>query len=197
MRIAFKTFSHDEPIPVLPLLSNKKMSKYYNRETSAGIVCFSEMASGLEIPENTPFYYATCVTEFEDYGLDKIVEATKSDDGRFSQERFVERGMSSISPLTQFKILYNMPLSFISIDKHLTGDNAVIYDSARGLIDCARNAPVEDLIIIGAGRVRRDGTVESGFAALSKLEIDALPEYEDEIQAVEIFRNLYAERSRH
>ena len=190
MRIVLKSYKADEAIPVIGKLNNKKLNKYFNRETSAGIVAFSEMADGMEINPETPFYYGACVVEFEDYGLSKIVEACKSDEGTFSQKRFVERGMSSISPLTQFKILYNMPLSFISIEKNLNGDNAVIYNSARGLIEYAKYSPADEQIIIGAGKVWKDGTVESGFALLNKSEIENLPDYEDSTPAIEIFRDL-------
>lgn len=190
MKIAFKSYELGETIPVLSLLKNKKLNKYFNRETSAGIVAFTEMATGTTIDSDIPIYYATCVVEYEDFGLDKIVSACSDDSGKFSQRLFVESGMSSISPLTQFKILYNMPLSFISIDKNLNGDNSVIYDSSKALIDCATFSESEN-IIIGAGKVWKNGLVESGFAFLNKSELELLPNYDDSIPAIEIFRHLY------
>lgn len=192
MRVVLKSYKPNEPIPVASRLNNKKLSKYFNRETAAGIMCFKEIAESCKISSETPFYYATCVVDFEDYGLDKIVDSCKGDDGMFSQERFVEKGMSSISPLTQFKILYNMPLSFISIENNLTGDNAVIYDSARGLIQTAKYSDCDSFIAIGAGKVWKDGTVEAGVALLTKEEIDALPSYDDSVPAIMIFRDLAA-----
>ncbi len=189
MRISFKSFALGESIPILGLLNNKKLNKYFNRETSAGIAAFSDMAQGMEINSDTPLFYSTCVVEYEDFGLNKIVDACKDENGRFSQKLFVDLGMSSISPITQFKILYNMPLSFISIEKNLTGDNAVIYNSAKALIDCAKYS-IKDEFIIGAGKVWKDGLVESGFAYMNKNELKYLINYDDNTAAIEIFREL-------
>lgn len=189
MRISFKSFALGESIPILGLLNNKKLNKYFNRETSAGIAAFSDMAQGMEINSDTPLFYSTCVVEYEDFGLNKIVDACKDENGRFSQKLFVDLGMSSISPITQFKILYNMPLSFISIEKNLKGDNAVIYNSAKALIDCAKYS-IKDEFIIGAGKVWKDGLVESGFAYMNIDELKYLQNYDDNTAAIEIFRDL-------
>lgn len=190
MTISFERYGPTEQIPVLNYLKNKKMNKYYNRETAAGIVCFSKLEEMRQIAPGTPAYYATGVVEHEDFGLAKVVDSSMGEDGGFSQRNFVENGMQSISPLTQFKVLYNMPLSFISIEKGLTGDNAVVYASARALVDYALHSPIDGDILIGAGKVYADGSVESGFALVDKSLLAALPVYDDETEAIEIFKYL-------
>ena len=86
----------------------------------------------------TPFYYATGFIEYEDYGLKSTVEDSVDPAGKFSDRLFIEKGLSRISPLNQFKVLQNMPLCFVSIEHNLHGDNAVVYASAAGLLQHAR-----------------------------------------------------------
>ncbi len=170
MRTNYIEFSLEETIPARQYLRNKKLVKYFNRETSAGIVCLAGLLSKSKIESDTPFYYETGLVEYENFGLDSIVDACE-EDGLFSQKAFVEKGMSSISPLTQFKILLNMPASFISIDNGITGENAIIYSSASGLVIQALNSDCNSDILVGAGKVFSDGKVASGFAIVTKSEL--------------------------
>ena len=91
-------------------------------------------------------------------------------------------------PLTQFKALYNMPLSLVSIEHGLTGDNAVIYASARGLLVQALHAPRDKHILLGCGKVHKDGQVETAFALIAKDEIRDSPFLVDDCEGIEMFR---------
>ena len=189
MKIVYKKYRFDEDIPVRSILKNKRLVKYFNRETSAGMVCLAELLAGMEIDTETAIYYDTGLIEYEDFGLDLIVKASE-ELGKFSQEAFIEKGMSSISPLTQFKILLNMPLCFFSIENNLTGDNAVVYSSASGLLNHALLSDSDGNILLGAGKVNADGSVESGFALLKQDEVVLLNgDYEGK-EGIEIFRAL-------
>jgi hypothetical protein len=152
-------------------------------------VCLAELLERETIPSDTPVYYDTGLVEYEEFGLDTIVENCARD-GKYSQEAFVERGMSVISPITQFKILLNMPLCFISIENNLTGDNAVTYASAIGLLTHARLADTDGMVVIGAGKVNPEGTVESGFALGNRDEIGKLDSGFGGKEGIEIFREL-------
>jgi hypothetical protein len=190
MKVVFDVYRTDEEIPVIEYLKNRKLKKYFSRETAAAIVTVGKLLQGSHIDHDTPFYYATGVVEYEDYGLSKIVAACSDSDSRFSQKRFVQKGLSSISPLTQFKLLYNMTLCFVSIEYNLVGDNAVIYSSASGLLNQVLNAPADDTILMGAGKVHSNGTVETGFCLISKNDIINSPFLHATTEAIEIFRTL-------
>ncbi|MCP5103820.1 MAG: hypothetical protein GY950_10600 [bacterium] len=188
MRTAFNSYSLQEEIPVRAYLKKRKLVKYFNRETAAAMVCLGQLLNGESLPPTTPFYYAKGLVEYEDIGLGKLVEASTGDSGGFSQEKFVLQGMSSISPLTQFKVLYNMPLSFVAIEHNLTGDNSVIYSSAAGLILQALHGPPDVPILLGADRVYKDGRVETGFALAEKEEIEKIPPLDPSGEAIDLFR---------
>ncbi len=188
MNAVFVAFRGDEEIPVLPFLRNRKMVKYLNRETMATIVAVGRLSGSVPLPPEIPFYYATGMLEYEDYGLRDIVAASTDAAGKFSPRRFVEDGIRAVSPLNQFKVLQNMPLSFASINFGLTGDNAVVYSSAGALLRQALCAPGDGPVLIGAGKVYRDGRVESGAAVVARELIAASPWAQSEVEGVDIFR---------
>jgi hypothetical protein len=192
MVFSFNTYSIDENIPVNDYIKNKKMAKYYNRETQAAFVSFGKVFKESKIDRDTPIYYATGVVEHELFDLNKIAINSVDDNEHFSNQLFIEKGMQQVSPLTQFKILYNMTLCFISIEYGLNGDNAAIYASASGLLNNAKYSNNKDQVIIGAGKVYSNGTVESGFAVISANELDQLPFINPDDEAIEIFKFLKA-----
>ena len=192
MKWLYKKYPLGEEIPFRQVLHNRKLAKYFNRETALAITCVSELLAGAELPEETPVYYDTGLIEYEDFGLDTIVEHCAAD-GSYVQEMFVEKGMSAISPMTQFKILLNMPLCFVSIENNLTGDNAVTYSSAPALLTHAALADTDGVILIGAGKVNADGAVESGFALVTQADVLRLGDVYDGEEGIEIFRALNAE----
>ncbi len=191
MKTNYIEFKPKDKIPARQFLKNKKLVKYFNRETAAGIVCLAELLAETRLEESIPFYYETGLVEYEDFGLDNIVEVCE-ENGAFSQKAFVEKGMSSISPLTQFKILLNMPASFISIDNDITGDNAIIYSSASGLLLQALNSNSESSMLLGSGKVKADGTIASGFALIEKEELSAYKHFlNSEAEGIELLKEMH------
>ena len=189
MKIIFDSYSPGESIPVQQFIKNKKLAKYFNRETAAAIVSCGKLLRGAEFDPDLPFYYETGVMEFEDLGLDAIAAGSLDEQGNFSQHLFVEKGAKAVHPLTQFKALYNMPLSFVSIEHGLTGDNAVIYASARGLLMQALHAPGEKDILLGSGKLYSDGRLHSSFALIGRDEIEGMSFPESGCEAIDLFRN--------
>jgi hypothetical protein len=195
MKILFETYDRGDAIPIQDHLRNKKFAKYFNREAAAAVVCMTKLLSGSQIDADTPFYYDTGRMEFEDYGLDAIVEASLDEQGRFNQRLFIDKGVKAVMPLTQFKALYNMPLCLVSIEHGLTGDNAALYASAQGLLMAALHAPRDRGILLGAGKMRPDGGVETGFAVIDKEEICGSRFLTDNTaEGIAIFRSWHAER---
>ncbi|OGK12405.1 MAG: hypothetical protein A2W80_09695 [Candidatus Riflebacteria bacterium GWC2_50_8] len=188
MKTVFERYGPEEDIPARECLNKRKLAKYFNREISACVVAVARLLENEEVPTQTPFYFGKGTVEFEDFGLSLVIEACTDESGRFSQQNFVERGMSSLSPLTQFKVLYNMPLSFISIDRGLTGDNSIIYGSAAGLLLQAKHCTYPGRILLGASKVHADAVVEAGFALCSRDEIDIEAFSQRNCEAIEIFR---------
>lgn len=175
MIAVFDSYGAGDEIPVRRHLKNRKLKKYFNRETAAAIVGVGKLTRDIDLHPKTPFYYAAGVMEYEDYGFMELVERSTGADGQFSQQRFVEDGMPGISPLSQFKVLQNMPLSFAAIEHGLTGDNAVIYTSASGLLLLALHSishVSHGPILLGAGKTDKDGKVDIGFAYVKKEEIE-------------------------
>lgn len=188
MRVVFDSYTAEETIPVRVYLKNRKLGKYFSRETAAALVCAGKLSEQGEIPEETPFYYATGLIEYEEYGLNYIVEDSIDQYGEFSEQRFFKEGLSRIPPLTQFKVLQNMPLCFVSIEHQLRGDNAVVYSSASGLLHHALYAPEDGPLLIGAGKVYQTGATECGFALVAKKEIEDSSFLSFSGEAIEIFR---------
>jgi hypothetical protein len=175
MQAIFESWPLGASIPVQQHVKNRKLVKYFNRETAAAIVACDKLLQGINLDPQTPFYYETGIMEFEELGLDAIADASLDEEGRFSQRLFVEKGAKAVPPLTQFKALYNMPLSFVAIEHGLTGDNAVLYASAQNLLLQALHAPGEQPVLLGSGNVHANGAVDSGFALLDRVELAALP----------------------
>jgi len=171
LRLRFETFEPGEVLPVRNYLKNRKLKKFFSRETMAAMICVSKLLEDHEISEETSFFYATSVLEFEDYGLTNLALHSTDEDDQFSQRRFIEDCIPKISPLNQFRLLQNMPLCFISIEKNIKGDNAVVYSSGQGLLRHALYADNDMNILIGATRVYKSGKAESGFAIVDKDEI--------------------------
>lgn len=188
MKIVFDSYSATEVIPVAHCLNNKKLAKYFNRETAAAIVCASKLLRGLTLPTETPFYYATGTLEYEDYGLGYIAQDSADEQGKFSASLFIEQGLSRVPPINQFKVLQNMPLCFVAIEHQLTGDNAVIYSAATSLLLCVLTAVPPRNILIGAGKVYNHGETQAGFALVDKQEIEQSPFLSFTGEAIDLFQ---------
>jgi hypothetical protein len=190
MQVVFNHFDLDTPIPVNDYIENRKMAKYYNREAQAAMVSICMLLNKQRPDPNTPIFYAVGIIEHEEFDIHKIASHSAGESGKFSTKAFIDKGIMQISPLTQFKILYNMTLCFISIEYGFKGDNAVIYSSAAGLINNALYANTDSAIIIGSGKIDKNGNVESGFASITKQEIAALPKFDSDTEAIELFKYL-------
>jgi hypothetical protein len=188
MNAAFSTFGYGETIPVFDYLKDRKLAKYFSRETAAAIVCLGRLLKEVEIPRGIPVYYATGITEYEDYGLPGVVRNSTDSSGKFSTELFIRKGFAEVQPITQFKLLCNMPLCFISLNYGLGGDNAVIYSASSALLCQAISSPIDSPILLGAGKSHADGSVESGFAVVSKDEVSSSRFLLSSAEAIEIFR---------
>jgi hypothetical protein len=188
MKTVFERYGSDDEIPARDCLNKRKLAKYFNREISACVVVVSHLLADEEIPAQTPFYFGKGTVEYEDFGLSSVVESCVDESGRFSQQNFVERGMSSLSPLTQFKVLYNMPLSFIAIDRGLVGDNSIIYGSAAGLLLQAKHCDFPGRMLLGASKVHADAVIEVGFALCERREITTETFMRQDCEAIELFR---------
>lgn len=172
MIVKYNHYSLAQEIPAKSCLKKRKLIKYFNRETSAAIVTARELFNELDLDINyksLPMFFSKGEVEFEDMGLEVIVNACTKNGG-FSQEDFVKTGLSGISPLTQFKVLYNMPLCFVSIENELRGDNCVIYASCNGLISHILTSKTEEAII-GATKVHPNGSVACSMALVKKDDV--------------------------
>lgn len=196
MKLVFDAYEANGEIPVLRFLKNRKLAKYLNRETMAAIVAVGKLNDVSPFYPDIPCYYATGMLEYEDYGLRDIVAASRDGENRFSPRRFIDEGIRVVSPLNQFKVLQNMPLSFASINFGLTGDNAVLYSSAGALLRQAHCAPGSGEILIGAGKTYRDGSVECGFALVERDETGLSHWLASNDEGVEMFRQWAVERGR-
>ena len=83
MKVVFESYQFTDEIPVFEYLKNRKLNKYFSRETAAAIVTCGKLLKGQEIDPEIPVYYATGVVEFEDYGLAKIVTACSDKNNRY------------------------------------------------------------------------------------------------------------------
>ena len=189
MKIVYNHYAPDEVIPVFDFVKNRKFVKYFNRETAAAVVTAACLLKDMKIDPLMPFYYETGIMESEDLGLDLIAKASCDASGKFSQQAFAEEGAKAVPPLTQFKALYNMPLSFVAIEHGLQGDNAVMYASASGLLTQALHAPADTNILLGCGKIFADKSVASGFALIDKEEIKDSPFLTSPQEAFELFKD--------
>jgi len=171
-RCLVEHFAADVPIPVREHLKNRKLAKYFNRETAAAIVCASRLLDGCALDRLTPFHYAMEAPQFEDYGLAELHALCCGDSGMFEPRAYIERGVPTISPLTQFKVLYNMPLCFVAIEHGLQGDSSVHYGSATSLFEQVALSPHSGTTLIGAGRTHRDGAITMGMALVDPSEVE-------------------------
>jgi hypothetical protein len=190
MKILFDAYDKDAPIPVQRYLSNRKLVKYFNRETAAAVVCAARLLEGESLDPGTPFYYESGIMEYENLGLDEIARESVDANGAFSQQGFVQEGAKAVPPLTQFKALYNMPLSFVSIEQGLNGDNGVVYASARALLELALCAPpAYEAILLGSGKIQADGMVECGFALVDRESLVEASLPDEGIEGIELLRH--------
>lgn len=189
MRVIHRIYLPNEEIPVYDFAKNRKLVKYYTRETMAAIVTVSQLFEGREIPSDMPFYYSTEETEMLDF-YRNICSQYAYINHEFSSLGFIENVVPTISPLQQFKMMRNTTSCFVSIENGLKGDNTVLLSSASGLLYMAMLAETNGPVLIGAGKLHADGTAECGFAELMSDEIANHPMLNSNGDAITLFRTL-------
>ncbi len=194
MLLSCCSFGPSESIPFGVYLRERKFAKYFSRETACAITAMGRLLDKSPLPRTVPVYYCMGVVEHESYGLDSIASASAGADGMFSQKLFVEHGFSEVPPLNQFKILYNMPLSFISIVFGFNADNAALYGRADSLLMQAR-CSVSWPVLLGAGKAYPDGSVSAGFMLAEEKDLALLEGRGREIEAVELLLSLEREHA--
>jgi len=189
MKVIYHIYLPDEDIPVYDFVKNRKLVKYYTRETMAAVVAVSQLLEGEETNQDMPFFYSTGETEMMDL-YRNICSQYELANNEFSSRGFIENIVPKISPLQQFKVMRNTTSCFVSIENGLKGDNAVLLSSASGLLYMAMFAEKEDPVLIGAGKLYADGTVECGFAKVFPTEITNHPMLNSTDDAILLFKNL-------
>jgi len=59
MRISYVTYLPDQEIPVYDFVVQRKLVKYYTRETMAAMAAMAALYPDRKLDEDTPFFYAT------------------------------------------------------------------------------------------------------------------------------------------
>lgn len=176
MKVIYKRYHAVQDIPVFDHVNKRKLTKYYTRETMAAAVALGELYGEQRPSADTPFFYSTGELEFMDY-FREVCNNFSEDEQQmpFSGAYFIEKVMPRLSPLSQFKLMRNMPHCLISLEYGLKGENALFLDSLQGVLCSAKMCEHEGPVLIGAGKLYADGGAESGFAEILPEELDELP----------------------
>ena len=196
MKVVFDSFDGSSNIPARDYVRKKKMVKYFSRLSAAAMVSFGKLANGITLTPDMPIYYATGpLTHGETSYFHEMCDIFLSSSEPFSNKIFIERALPKMSPLHEFGALYNMPVCFISIEYGLVGDNASLCCGAAALLEQAKHSVYRGNIILGAGKLYPDGRIESAFAALTKAELNSIPQFSWDEDAIELFRVLEKEKA--
>lgn len=184
MTSLYRSYSPGEDIPVAGRLKKRKLLKYYSREAMAAVLTASELLEGKALPPRLPFYYASAYVENLRF-LEEVFEKLNAyPDHVFDAQRF----LLATPPPVNFKMMRNMVPCFVSIENNLTGDNNFIVDSASALLFAALTAPGDGPVLIGAGYLHADDSVETGFALVNPSELAGHPLLGSDAPAIELFR---------
>jgi len=199
VKVIYKKYHAGQDIPVFDHVSKRKLTKYYTRETMAAAVALGELYGEQRPSADTPFFYSTGELEFMDYFREVCNNFRKTSSkcffGRraansFSGAYFIEKVMPRLSPLSQFKIMRNMPHCLIALEYGLKGENALFLDSLQGLLYSAKMCEYDGPLLIGAGKLYADGGAESGFAEILPGELDDLPLASPEDDPLAFFKRI-------
>jgi len=190
MKSIHRIYLPDEDIPIYDYVKNRKLVKYYTRETMAAVVTVSHLFGGQPLPSDMPFFYSTGETEMLDFYRNICSQYSQISD-EFSSLGFIENIVPMISPIQQFKMMRNTTSCFLSIEYGLKGDNALLLSSASGLLYSAILAETKGPVLIGSGKLYADGTVECGFAEVTPLEIENHPMLNSTDDAIALFKTPY------
>jgi 3-oxoacyl-[acyl-carrier-protein] synthase II len=111
-------------------ISSKRLLKLMNRESqllaaAADQALKDSMINNEYQPEKTGIFIGTGLTSGELESLIPLVENSIDEEGNFSYKLLGSKAISKCSPLLSFKILPNMPLSYVSILFNIQGQNMV------------------------------------------------------------------------
>jgi|GEM_PF-651037 len=191
VKVIYKKYHAGQDIPVFDHVSKRKLTKYYTRETMAAAVALGELYGEQRPSADTPFFYSTGELEFMDY-FREVCNNFSEDEQQmsFSGAYFIEKVMPRLSPLSQFKIMRNMPHCLIALEYGLKGENALFLDSLQGLLYSAKMCEYDGPLLIGAGKLYADGGAESGFAEILPGELDDLPLASPEDDPLAFFKRI-------
>ena len=191
VKVIYKKYHAGQDIPVFDHVSKRKLTKYYTRETMAAAVALGELYGEQRPSADTPFFYSTGELEFMDY-FREVCNNFSEDEQQmpFSGTYFIEKVMPRLSPLSQFKIMRNMPHCLIALEYGLKGENALFLDSLQGLLYSAKMCEYDGPLLIGAGKLYADGGAESGFAEILPGELDDLPLASPEDDPLAFFKRI-------
>ncbi len=191
VKVIYKKYHAGQDIPVFDHVSKRKLTKYYTRETMAAAVALGELYGEQRPSADTPFFFSTGELEFMDY-FREVCNNFSEDEQQmpFSGAYFIEKVMPRLSPLSQFKIMRNMPHCLIALEYGLKGENALFLDSLQGLLYSAKMCEYDGPLLIGAGKLYADGGAESGFAEILPGELDDLPLTSPEDDPLAFFKRI-------
>jgi len=161
----------------------------YNLEEDINDFIHNDISSvlpGISIPD---FLREVNTVNLTHDQVSSVINDLFLENGKFSTKILIEKLLPAITPSQQFKLLANMPVSFISIVFNLHGDNATLYESSRSLLWHVLTSDYEGTIMVGCGKTHIDGSVESGFALVTKEEISNSRYLDTDICSIEMFKN--------
>lgn len=189
METVYSRFSPDDKISIARFAKDRKIAKYANRESLAAVVVAGTLCEKHPFYPALPVYFATSLPEMEDLGFCEMAFASRDENGKFSNERYINKGILEAVPLYQLKIIHNTTLSLVSMNFGLTGEHAVIHTEAGMLLAHAVAHPVAETLLLGAGKIHGDNSVECGFALASRDELRTSVWLGSTAVAVEMFRS--------
>jgi len=226
MDIYYQEYLSFQDIPARNALEDKKLIKYFNLETAALIAGIHHLfpeknlaelplffcLCKIEMKEIDPQNIYESVKYFENLKLigmelskfenmdisdiPAIIAEYYSIDGKFVPELFYKKFFSNFSPVDQFKVLANLPVSFASIVFNLHGDNVTLYESGRSLVWYATTSGCQNSFLIGSAKASIKGSVKAGIALTSNDELQKSKYFSEDICAIEMFKN-WSERGFH
>jgi 3-oxoacyl-(acyl-carrier-protein) synthase len=119
--------------PLETLVPDSKMTRFMNRDALLAVIAARRAVrdAGLEIgrhyaPEEAGIFGATGLAGVALEEVSRLVANAAGADGRLDLRRFGAVALRQVRPVLSFKILSNMPVSFVSMSEQFLGANAVL-----------------------------------------------------------------------
>jgi hypothetical protein len=187
MNTIYHKYLPQEEIPVFDYVSKRKLVKYYTRDTMAALVCMGQLFKEKRPSPETPFFFSTGENEMMDI-YKEVCRTFAEKKIEFTPPQFIEKGIPTISPVSNFKMMRNMAHCFISIEYGLKGDNAALLGSISGLLTSALLSEGDGPIIVGASKLHADNTAEAGISLLTSREVEGHPMLNSQEESISFFR---------